>query len=156
VRATVEHVEVRHRQSRRHRRVPQRAPQRLRAGEQPGGGHGHADDGVGAQACLGVGAVQVDQSGVQIGLAGPGPAAQQVGDLAGDRADRAEHALPAVAARVAVAAFDGLPAAGGRSGRHSGGPGAAVLRPDRHPQGGPAAGVEDLERVHGADPDFIR
>jgi hypothetical protein len=76
--------------------------------------------GVGAQAALVVGAVQVDQGLVQEGLLGSVQAQHGFGDFGVDVLDSLEHALAQVAALVAVTQFDGFARAGGRARGHGG------------------------------------
>jgi hypothetical protein len=80
-----------------------------------GAGHGHGDGqhGVGAQAALVVGAVQVDQGLVEEGLLGGVQAQHGFGDFGVDVLDGLEHALAQVAALVAVTQLDGFARAGG-------------------------------------------
>src|SRR6218665_1435811 len=79
-----------------------------------GAGHGHGDGqhGVGAQAAFVLGAVQVDQGLVEKGLLRGVQAEHGVGDFGVDMFHGLEHAFALVAARVAVAHFDGFAAAG--------------------------------------------
>ena len=84
-----------------------------------GARHRHADRqrGVGAQAALVVGAVEVDQRLVEEGLLGGVEAQHRFADLGVDVLDRAQHALAEVARLVAVAQLDRLAGAGGRAAR---------------------------------------
>jgi hypothetical protein len=112
-----------------------------------GGGLGHgqrdAEDGVGAQAGLVVGAVQVEQQPVDVALLEGVEADQGVVDLAVDVADGLEHALAAVAL-VAVAQLDGLEGAGGGARGDDGSARGPRVEDDLDLDGGIAAGVEDL------------
>ncbi len=119
MRAAVDHVHHRHGQLHA-AHAAQVAVQRQAGLFCGGAGHGHGDGqhGVGAQAALVVGAVQVDQRLVQEGLLGGVQAQHGLGDLGVDVLDGLEHALAQVAALVAVAQFDGFAAAGGGSGGH--------------------------------------
>jgi hypothetical protein len=80
-----------------------------------GVGHrqGHAQDGVGAQLGLGLGAVQLDHLAVDARLVEDVGADQGAADGAIDVGHRLLHALAEVALLVAVAQFDGLVLAGG-------------------------------------------
>ena len=99
---------------------------------------------VGAEAALVVGAVELDHARVEAGLVAriaPESAAAQHGV---DVLDRLEHALAAVALRVAVAQLDGLARAGGGARGHRR---AAERAGVQHHVGfdrGVAARVEDL------------
>ena len=91
------------------------APQRdLEFGRRgPGRGQRHAQDGVGAQARLGVGAVGVDERHVHGPLIRGVQTPHRAGQLADDVRDRAEYA-PAPQAVAAVAQLDRLERPGGR------------------------------------------
>jgi len=105
-------------------------------------GHRHGQHGVGAQAALVLGAIQVDQGLVQKGLLGGIQAQHGFADLGVDVFHRLEHALAQVTALVAVAQLNGFAAAGGRARRH-GGP-AHHARFEQHVafDGGVAAAVQ--------------
>ena len=107
-------------------------------------GHAHRQRGVGAQAALVVGAVQVDQRAVQEGLLRRIQAEHGFADLGVDVFHRAQHALAAVAALVAVAQFDGLARAGGRARGHGRAAHGAAFQQHVAFDGGVAAAVEDL------------
>ena len=109
-----------------------------------GDGQADAEDGVGAEAGLVVGAVELDQRGVDRPLLEARRAPRSSSAISPlTNADGAWHALAAVAV-AAVAQLDRLVLAGGRAGRHRGpAPRAAVqqhLDLDRRV----APGVEDL------------
>ena len=144
VRAAVEHVHERHRQ---HVRVGaadvavQRelglVGRRLRRGER------HAEDRVGAEAALVVGAVEGDELVVEEALVGGVEADDGVGDLGVDVLDRGAHALAAVAL-AAVAQLDGLVGAGAGAARHDGPAARAGEQLDLDLDGRVPPGVEDL------------
>ena len=113
-------------------------------GRGAGVGHGDAQDGVGAQAALVLGAVQLDHEVVQRGLAKGLHAHHRFGDLALHVFHGAADALAAVAVFFAVSQFKGFAGAGGRARRHRGpayGPG---IQGHFHLDGGIAARVEDF------------
>ena len=102
-----------------------------------------AEDRVGADARLVVGAVEVEQLAVDAALVERIEALERLGDLGVDEADGGQHALAAVAV-AAVAQLDGLVLAGGGAARH-GGPAAGARREhDVDLDGGVATRVEDL------------
>jgi hypothetical protein len=111
-----------------------------------GAGHGHRNGqhGVGAQAALVVGAVQVDQGLVQEGLLGRVQAQHGLGDLGVDVLHGLEHALAQVAALVAVAQLDGFARAGGGARRHGGAAHGAAFQQHVAFDGGVAAAVQDF------------
>ncbi len=81
--------------------------------------HGHAQQGVGAEAALGGGAVQGDHLLVDGGLiVDRFHADQGATQFAVDVSDRFQHALAQIAALVAVAQLQRLAAAGGGARRH--------------------------------------
>ena len=98
------------------------APQRqLHLGRRRlGHGHGHAQQRVGAETALVLGAVQIDQRPVDEELLGGFAAGQGVEDFAVHRIDGAEHALAAIPLGIAVALLDRLVGAGGSTGRNGG------------------------------------
>src|SRR5690606_39473237 len=123
VRNAVDDVHHRHRQ--RHVRLVDGGDvltQRLllRGGHGVGGGQRNAQQRVGAQAALVLGAVQVDQSAVQALLVGGVEAGQGLGDGAVDVGHRVLHALAQVAGLVAVAQLHRFLGAGGGAGRNRG------------------------------------
>ncbi len=112
-------------------------------GRRLGDGEADAEDRVGAQAALVVGAVEVAERGVDQPLLEGLLAEEHLGDLAVDVADRLLHALAAVALS-AVAQLDRLVFAGRRPARHGG---TAPSPADEHDLGldrGIAPRVEDL------------
>ena len=86
-------------------------------GRRPGHGQRHAEDGVGAEAGLPVGAVELDHQPVDVALGNGWPSPDGIGDLAVDVSHRGEHAFAAVAV-AAVAQLEGLVGAGGGTARH--------------------------------------
>src|SRR5581483_3372307 len=108
-------------------------------------GHGQAgaEDGVGAQACLVRGAVQVDEGGVHAPLVQGLHALDGAGDLVVDVAHGGGHAL-AHPGRAAVPQLDRLELPGGRPRGHDGAPLGPRVEEDLDLDGGVAPGVEDL------------
>ena len=109
-----------------------------------GAGQGGAQDGVGAQAALVGGAVQLDEHLVDGHLIQHVGADQGLGDLGVHVVHGLHHALALVAALVAVPQLAGLIDAGGGAGGHRGAAHSAVLQVDLHLHGGVAAAVQDL------------
>ena len=142
--ATVEHVHHRHGQ---HVGVDAADVAVERHGQLVGGGLGdgerHAEDGVGAEAALVVGAVELDEHAVDVALVEGVEAHEGVVDLVVDVGDGVEHALAAVAG-LAVAQLDRLERTGGGARRDDGPAGGAGLEDDLDLDGGVATGVEDL------------
>ncbi|MNS75658.1 hypothetical protein D3C72_1091850 [compost metagenome] len=120
VRAAVDDVHHRHRQLHA-AHAAEVAVQRQARLFGRGAGHGHRDGegGVGAQASLVVGAVQVDHRAIEEGLFAGVQAQHGFRDLGVDVLDGLQHALAEIAALVAVAQLDGL-ARTGRSARGHG------------------------------------
>jgi hypothetical protein len=145
VRAAVDDVHHRHRQAHA-AHAAEVAVQRQARFLGRGAGHGHADGqrGVGAQAALVVGAVQVDQRLVQEGLLAGVQAQHRFADLGVDVLHGLQHALAQVAALVAVTQLDGLAAAGGRAAGHGRAAHGAAFQQHVAFDGGVAAAVEDL------------
>ena len=110
-------------------------------GRRLGAGQGRAQDGVGTQAGLVGGAVQVDQGLVDGGLIQDIHADQALGDLGVDVLHSLFHALAVVAALVAVPQLAGLIDAGGSAGGHGGAAHSAVLQIDLHFHSGVAPAV---------------
>ena len=108
-----------------------------------GDGQARAEDGVGAEPGLVVGAVEVAQLDVDQSLLEGIDAAQRRGDLAVDVADCGCHTLAEVSL-AAIAQFDRLVLAGRCARRHRGAPAGSALQLDFDLDGGVAAGVEDL------------
>ena len=112
-----------------------------------GDGEAGAEDGVGAEAGLVVGAVELDQGGVDEALGERVEAAQLVGDLAVDELHGRADTLAAVAV-AAVAQLDRLVLAGRRPARHRG----AAVRPagqeDLDLDGRVAPRIQDLAALH--------
>jgi hypothetical protein len=145
--AAVEHVHHRHGQ---HvggvaAQVP---PQRLALLGRRGvrGGERDAEDGVGAQARLVGGPVEVDERAIQALLVGRVAAVDRLGDLAVDVADGLGHALAPVRRR-AVAQLRGLELAGGGAAGHRGAAGGARAQHELDLDRRVAATVEDLPAV---------
>ena len=109
-----------------------------------GAGQGGTQDGVGAQAALVGGAVELDHGLVDGSLIQHVHAHQALGDLVVDVLHGVEDALAQVAALVAVPELTGLVDAGGGAGGHAGAAHGAVFQVDLHLNGGIAAGVQDL------------
>src|SRR5450830_375065 len=145
VRATVDDVHHRHRQLHAAHAAEVAVQGQARfLGGGTGHGHGHGQHGVGTQAALVVGAVQVDQGLVQEGLLGGVQAQHGLGDLGVDVFNGLEHALAQVARLVAVAQFDGFTAAGGGTRGHGGAAHDARFEQDVAFDGGVAAAVQDF------------
>ena len=144
VHAAVQHVHHRHRQ---HVGVGAADVAVERQLEVIGGrlGHGQrgAEDRVGAEPALVVGAVEVEQLAVDGALVEGVEALQHAGDLAVDEPDRGLHALAAVAL-AAVAQLDRLVLAGRRAARHRRPSVRARRQHDFDLDGRVAARVEDL------------
>jgi hypothetical protein len=144
VRAAVEHVHERHRQ---HVRVGAAHVAVQRQAGVVGGGlrdrERHPEDGVGAEARLGVGAVEGDELVVEEPLVGGVEADDEVGDPAVHVVDGSAHALAPVPG-AAVAQLHGLVRAGARPAGHDGPPGGAGDQLHLHLDGGVAARVEHL------------
>ncbi len=142
--AAVDDVHHRHRQDMRRDAADiaiqrQRARIRRRLGDR----EADAEDRVGAEPALVLGAVELDHHLVDLALVLGFEAHHRVGDLAVDAVDRILDALPAPAALVAVAFFDGFVRAGRGARRHRGAAEAAVLEHDIDFDGRIAATVED-------------
>ena len=126
-------------------RLVQIAPQRLPGvgGRGARRGHRDAEDRVGAQARLAVGAVEVDQRLIQATLIGRLETRDRCGDLAVDMGDRASHALAAERG-LSVAQLERLARSGRRARRHGGPARGAGRQPHVDLDGRVAAAVEDL------------
>ena len=112
-----------------------------------GGGQRHAQDGVGPQLLLVLGAVQLDHAVVQGGLIQGVHAAKLVGQLAVDVVDGLQDPLAEVLGLVAVAEFPGLVDAGAGPAGHGRAAERAVGQFHVDLDGGVAAAVEDLSGV---------
>ena len=112
-----------------------------------GDGEAGAEDGVGAEPRLVVGAVELDQRGVDRALRQGVEAADLLGDLAVDVGDGVGHGLAAEAI-AAVAELDRLVLAGRRAARHGGPPGRPAGEHDVDLDGRVPARVEDLAALH--------
>ena len=145
VRAAVHHVHHRHRQlhAAHAAEVAVQGQARL-FGRRAGHGHGNGQRGVGAQAALVLGAVQVDQRLVQEGLLRGIQAQHRFGDFGVDVLHGLEHALAQVAALVAVAQLDGFARAGGCARGHGRAAHGARLQQHVAFHGGIAARVQDF------------
>ena len=104
-----------------------------------GGGQRHAQDGVGAEVALVVGAVERDHGVVDGALVVGFEAHQLVGDLVVHVLDGRLHALAQVAVLVAIAQLDSLERASRRAGRNHRTPHGAAFKGDFHLDGGVAA-----------------
>ena len=113
-----------------------------------GHGQGAAQDGVGTQAGLVGGAVQLDHGLVDGHLVQGVHADEALGQLGVHVGHGLLHALAQVAALVAVPQLAGLVDAGGRAGGNGGAAHGAVLQHDLHLNGGVAAGVQDFTAKH--------
>ncbi|MNT27025.1 hypothetical protein D3C72_1626340 [compost metagenome] len=145
MRAAVDDVHHRHRQLHR-TRAAEVAVQR-QAGffcGSLGHGHRHRQHGVGAQAALVLGAVEVDQGAVQEGLLGGVQAHDGFGDFGVDVLDGLQHALAQVARLVAVTQFDGFARTGRGARRHCRTAHHAGFQQHVAFDGGVAARVENL------------
>ncbi|MDT4834564.1 hypothetical protein FQZ97_682050 [compost metagenome] len=111
-----------------------------------GAGHGHAgrQDGVGAQAFLGFGAVQLDQGAIDEGLFLGVQAHQGFRDFRIQVLDSAQHALAQITALVAIAQFDGFAGAGGSARRHGRAAHGAGFQQHIAFHGGVAARIQNL------------
>ena len=151
VHAAVEHVHRRHRQHPRlgAAEVP---PQRFArfGGRGARDGERHAEDGVGAEPRLAVGAVEREERLVEAALIARVAPGDRGGDLLVDVADGAGDAL-AAERPLAVAQLERLAAPGRRPRRHRRAPAGPGRQRDIDFNGGIAAAVEDLARVHGLD-----
>ena len=143
--ATVHHVHHRHRQLHA-AHATKIAVQRQAAFLGGGAGHGHAhrQRGVGAQARLVLGAVQVDQGLVQKGLLAGVQAEHRFADLGVDVLDGFQHALAQVALHVAVAQLDGFARAGRSARRYCRAAHGAGFQQHIAFDGGIAAAVQNL------------
>ncbi len=106
--------------------------------------HRDGEDGVGAEARLVVGAVEVDHGLVDEGLFLGIEADDGFGNLGIDVFDRLHHTLAEKAAGIAIAQFDGFARTGGSTGRHGGAPHDAALQQHIGFNGGIATGIENL------------
>ena len=117
-------------------------------GSGAGAGQGHAEHGVGAEAGLVRGAVELDEQLVYRGLVEGVQAQHGLGDLGVDVLNGLADALAQVTALVAVAELAGLVNAGGGAGGNSGAADGAVVQGDLDLNGRVAAGVKYLARGH--------
>ena len=90
--------------------APEKAVQResVFGGGGPRYGHGHGEDGVGAEAAFGFGAVKFDHLLIEGALIGGVVVGEGVGDLARDVPDCLLHSFAEITLGVAVAQFDGF------------------------------------------------
>ena len=122
--------------------VVQRSTQALSSGL--GAGQRGTQDGVGAQAALVGGAVQLDEHLVDGHLVQHVGADQGLGDLGVHVLHGSLNALAVIAALVAVPQLAGLVDTGGSAGGDRSAAHGAVLQIDLHLDGGVAAAVQDL------------
>src|SRR5699024_8574171 len=120
-----------------------------------GAGQRGAQDGVGAQAALVGGAVQVDEHLVDGHLVQHIGADQGLGDLGVRVLVGTLLAIAVVAALVAVPQFASLIDAGGGAGGDRGAAHGAVLQVDLHLYGGVAPAVQDLAAYYVYDFDHL-
>ena len=123
----------------------------MRGGGGLGGGQRDAEDGVGAELALVLGAVGGDQGGSSADLVGRVAADDGLGQRGVDVGDGLDHALAEVARLVAVAQLDGLVGAGAGARGDGGAAEGAVGQDHIDLDGGVAAAVEDLAGVDGGD-----
>ena len=146
--------DVHHRDRKRARagaaEIPVERQARGRRGR-PRHGEGDAEDGVGAESPLVLGAVELDQDPVEQGLVPRVGAQDLAGDLAVDVRDGLRDALSAVALLVAVAQLQRLALAGRGARRHRRAPGRASREQDLDLDGRIAARVQDLPAEDGLD-----
>ena len=152
VRATVQDVHHRHRQRARHR-ATQIAIQRQADFERRGTRHGHrhAQQRIGAEASLVLGAVEIHQRAVDRDLIGRVHILERFVDLGVHVIHGREHALATVALRIAVTQFDRFAFARAGAARDGGTTRAARFEDDVHFYSGIAAAVENLARANGND-----
>ncbi len=115
-----------------------------------GGRQRHAENRIGAEPLLVLGAVELAQTLVEGFLVGGVRTLQGAGDLAIHRVHGLAHPLAAIAL-AAVPKLMGLMRAGGRTGRHGGAAEMAVLQHHVDLDGGVAAAVEDFPGEDGCD-----
>ena len=114
-----------------------------------GYGQGNAEDGVGAQAGLVLGSVQVDHGLVDGPLVCSIEPQQSGLDLVDHGFDGLQHALALVAVLFPVAALVGFEGAGGSTGGHSGPAEGVVVEQYLNLNGRVSARIEDLACVDG-------
>ena len=142
--AAVQHVEHRHRQHRRRRAAEVGVERQAgRLGRRLGHRQRDAEDGVGAETPLVVGAVELAHRAVDQRLVAGVAARQLERDLLAHVGHRLQHALAAVAL-AAVAQLERLAGAGGRAGRHGGTPAGAAVQHAIDLEGRIPPGIEDL------------
>ena len=142
--AAVEHVHERHREDVRVRAPDVAVQGQLGVlGRGVGGGERDAEDGVGPEPGLAVGAVEGDQLVVEEALVGAVEPDHGVGDLAVDVLDRGADALAAVAV-AAVAELVGLVGAGAGAARDDRPPPGPGQQFDLDLDGRVPPGIEDL------------
>jgi hypothetical protein len=151
--AAIDHVEARHRQPGRDALGSQEPEERhaSRGSHRPGGGHRHTDDGIRAQAPLGVGAVEVDQQPIDRSEPVEAPARERVSDLAVDVPHRPSDPRAAKASGIAVAQLDRFTGPCRRAGRHPGDAHSAAGQGHSDRQCGSTARAEDLLSTNGRD-----
>ena len=150
--AAVEDVEHRHGKQRRvvaaEMSVERNA---LRSGSRVSNRQRYSQDRVGAQPRLRLRAVEVDQQLVERSLIGGAGTDDRFRDLPVHVVNSLEHALPAIAALIAITQLQRLVLARAGAGRHGGAAHRAVLQLDIDLQRRVASRVEDLPGVYGAD-----
>ena len=105
---------------------------------------GHGQQGIRAQIGFEIGAVGLQQAGVEPALILGVESNQRIAQRTVDVRHRLEHALAAVALRVAVAQFHRLARAGGGAGRHRGAADDAGMQHHIRFDGGISAGIDDF------------
>ena len=149
--AAIDDVHHRHRQQRRLLAADITVErQALRVGCGLGRGQRHAENGVGAEPLLVLGAVEIAQGLIEPALIGGIEAFERLADLAVDRRDRLLHALAAIAG-AAVPELVGLMRAGRGAGRHRGAAVMAALEHHIDLDGRVAAAVENFPADDGGD-----
>jgi hypothetical protein len=110
--------------------------------------HRNREHRVRAEARLGLGAVELDQRAVDEALLGRIQADDRLGNLGVDRLDRLQHALAAVALRIAIAQLDRFAAAGRGARGHRGASHDARLEQHVRFDRRIAARIQDLPSHH--------
>ena len=121
--------------------------QAARIGGGLGDGQADAEDGIGTQAALVLGAVQLDHGEVDIALVLGIDADQFLADVLVHRVHRLQHALAQIACLVAIAQLHSLMRAGGGTRGHSGAAKAAVFQQNVHLHRGIAPAIKDFAGV---------
>ncbi len=113
-------------------------------------GERNAENGVGAQALLVLGAIELAEASVEPALVIRIKPGERLANLAIDGLDRLAHALAAIAL-AAVAKLMGFMRAGGGAGRHGGAAEGAVSQCHIHFDGRVAAAVDDFPADDGSN-----